>query len=182
MKFIDHTVNWFKGENFEAGMLILWGAMIVIMAVYFWKFGHSTTTRVMIIPLLVVGLFWSIVPSVGLIRNKYRVEKFRIEYQMESTAFVKKEKKRVESFIDWYRYLLAGWSILIIIGLAIFTFWGGNLGRAIGIAVILFAISGLLVDHTSEHNARAYKSEIDKAMKSINSDKNGLNQSLQRTP
>lgn len=182
MKFIDHTVNWFKGESFEGGMLILWGAMLVIMAVYFWKFGQSATTRVMIVPLLIVGLFWSIVPGVGLIRNKYRVEKFRIEYQMEPTAFVEKEKKRVESFIDWYRYLLAGWSILIIIGLVIFTFWGGNFGRAIGIAMILFAISGLLVDHTSEHNARAYKSEIDKTMKSINSDKNSLNQSLQRTP
>ena len=97
---------------------------------------------------------------------------------MEPTAFVKKEKKRVESFIDWYRYLLAGWSILIIIGLAIFMFWGGNLGRAIGIAVILFAISGLLVDHTSEHNARAYKFEIDKAMKLVNTNKNDANQSL----
>jgi hypothetical protein len=58
---------------------------------------------------------------------------------------------------------LIGWSVLLIIGLALFHFWGGNLGRAVALAVILFGVAGLMVDHTSEHNARAYHSEIIKA-------------------
>ena len=50
--------------------------------------------------------------------------------------------------------------MLVVVGLAIFHLWGGNLSRAVGVAVILFAVGGLLVDHTSEHNARTYHAEI----------------------
>lgn len=166
MAFFEHTVNWFKGESFEAGMLLLWGVMLIVMAAYFWKFGHSVTGRALIVPFLVVGLFWGVAAGIGLVRNTYRVDNFHVEYQKDTSTFVANEKKRVEGFIGWYRYLLIGWSVLILIGLAIFMFWGGNHGRAIGLGVILFAVAGLLVDHTSEHNAHTYYSEINKALNS----------------
>jgi hypothetical protein len=56
--------------------------------------------------------------------------------------------------------------VLILIGLALFNFWGGNNGRAIGLAVIFFGVPGLIVDHTSEHNAFMYLAEITNAPKS----------------
>ena len=166
MGFFEHTVNWFKGESFEGGMIILWGVLLILLATYFWKFGHSSTIRVMIIPFLVVGLFWGLAGGVGIYVNKHRVEKLQIEYNKDPVAFIESETKRVEGFSKWYPYLLSGWSVLILAGLAIFMFWGGNLGRAIGLAVILFAVPGLLVDHTSEHNARTYYSEIEKTLNS----------------
>lgn len=166
MAFIEHTVNWVKGETFEAGMLGLYGAMLVVLALYFWKFGNTATARALVIPFLVVGLLWGIAGGVGVIRNKFRVEKLRTEHKKAPEAFVEAEKKRVEGFMGWYRPLFIGWSVLILAGLAIFTFWGGNRGRAIGLAVILLAVAGLMVDHTSEQNARAYHSEIKKAVES----------------
>jgi hypothetical protein len=54
-------------------------------------------------------------------------------------------------------------SVLLIIGLALFYLWGGNLGRATGLVVILFGVAGLMVDPTWENNARAYYAEIVKA-------------------
>jgi hypothetical protein len=164
MAFFDHTASWFKGEIFEAGMLLLFGAMLVLMAAYFWKFGHSVTGRALIIPFLVVGLFWAVAGGIGIYRNTVRVEQFRVEYQKDTAAFVESEKQRVEGFLWWYRYLLIGWSVLILAGLAMFMLWGGNHGRAVGVVVILFGVAGLLVDHTSEHNARSYYSEINKAL------------------
>lgn len=113
---------------------------------------------------LEVGLFWSIVPGVGLFRNTHRVERMRTEHEKDPAAFVKSEKKRVDGFLSWYRPLLIGWTVLVFIGLALFHFWGGNLGRAIGLAVILCGAAGLMVDHTSEHNARAYHAEIERAL------------------
>ena len=166
MAFIEHTAHWFKGEAFEGGMIAIWGAALVILAVYFWKFGHLVTARALIVPFLVVGLFWSIAGGIGIYRNTLRLEKFQIEYKKDPAVFVESEKKRVEGFIGWDRYLLIGWAVLTIIGLAIFMFWGGNHGRAIGLAVIIFAIAGLLVDHTSEHNARTYYAEINKTLSS----------------
>ena len=165
MTFFEHTESWFRGEIFEAGMLVIFGTLLGILALYFWKVGHSPTARVLVIPFLVVGLFWGIAAGVGIDRNTTRLEAFRAEHQKDPAAFVKSEQKRVEGFLEWYRPLLIGWSALIIVGLALFNFWGGNLGRAVGLAVILFGVAGLMVDHTSEHNARAYHAEINKASK-----------------
>ncbi|MBU1242935.1 hypothetical protein KJ612_07015 [Myxococcota bacterium] len=164
MTFIKHTESWYKGEAFEFGMLIIFGTLLVILALYFWKFGHTSTSRVLVIPFLVVGLFWGIAGGFGTYRNSVRVEKMRVDYKQDPGAFVKSEKKRVEGFRGWYRPLLIGWTVLVLIGLSLFHFWGGNLGRAIGLAAILFAVAGLMVDHTSEHNARVYHAEIERAL------------------
>ena len=80
MTFFKHTESWFKGEAFEAGMLIIFGVLLIILALYFWKFGHSPTARALVIPFLVVGGFWSVVPAAGLYRNAARVEAYRAEY------------------------------------------------------------------------------------------------------
>lgn len=165
MTFFEHTERWFKGEAFEGGMLIIFGSLLAILALYFWKVGHTPTARVLVIPFLVVGLFWGIVAGIGLYRNTTRLEEFRAEHEKVPVEFVQSEKKRVEGFLRWYRPLLIGWSALLIVGLALFNFWGGDLGRAVGLAVILFGVAGLMVDHTSEHNARAYHAEINKASK-----------------
>ena len=164
MTFFKHTESWFKGEAFEAGMLIIFGVLLVVLAFYFWKFGHSPTARALIIPFLLVGAFWSVLPAAGLYRNAARVEAFRAEHDKNPVTFVETEKKRVEDFTKWYRPLLIGWTVLIIVGLAFFHLWGGNLGRAVGLAVIFFGVAGLLVDHTSEHNARVYHAEIKTAL------------------
>jgi hypothetical protein len=166
MTFFEHTESWFKGEAFEGGMLAIFGALLVVLALYFWKVGHSPPARVLVIPFLVVGLFWGIAGGVGIVRNTIRIESYRAEHQKDPADFVKSEKKRVEGFLGWYRPLLIGWSALIIVGLGLFNFWGGNLGRAVGLAVILFGVAGLMVDHTSEHNARDYYAEINRASKS----------------
>ena len=160
MTFFEHTERWFKGETFEGGMLIIFGFLLIILSLYFWKFGHTPTARMLVIPFLAVGLFWSMPAGFGLYRNTHRLEEYRVEYQNAPSEFVKSEKDRVGAFKKWYRPLLIGWSILVLIGLALFHFWGGNLGRAVSLAMILFAVAGLMVDHTSEHNSRVYFAEI----------------------
>jgi hypothetical protein len=163
MTFFKYTEDWFKGEAFEGWMLVLFGGLLVLLALYFWKFGHASTARALIVPFLVVGLFWSVAAGAGLIRNTSRLEAFRAEHAKDPTAFVQSERERVDGFLGWYRPLLIGWSVLILVGLALFHFWGGPLGRAIGLAVILMGVAGLMVDHTSEHNAHTYRDRISQA-------------------
>ena len=91
MTFFKHTENWFKGETFEAGMLLLFGILLVLLALYFWKFGHSPTARVLVVPFLVVGLFWGIAAGIGIVRNTYRLEAFRVEYEKAPVEFVQGE-------------------------------------------------------------------------------------------
>ena len=82
MNFFEHTESWFKGEAFEGGMLAIFGALLVVLALYFWKVGHSPTSRALVIPFLVVGLLISVGGGVGLVRNSFRVETFRAEYKI----------------------------------------------------------------------------------------------------
>ena len=166
MEMIEHTVAWLKGEIFESWMFGLWGLAILGLAVFFWRNAHIDAARAFIIPFTVVGLFWGVAAAINVPRNHQRITQMRESHEKDPQAFVKTEKKRVEGFLPWYRYLLAGWSVLAVIGLALFLFWGGNLGCAVGIAMILFAVAGLMVDHTSEQNARKYYAKITKAVKS----------------
>ena len=166
-EFINHTIDWYNGENIEGGMVIIWGALLLIMSLYFYIYDRFDSTHQLIIPLLIAGFIWFGVGSVGLVINNKRLEKVSIEYNQDNETFIKKEKVRVERFIGVYKYLLIGWSIAIILGLALFNFTNGSLLRAIGLSLILFSIMGLIVDLTSEQNAKKYYSEIQKVV-SIN--------------
>lgn len=167
MTVLEHALNWVKGEVFEASMLALWGTLLVVLALFFWKFGFSATTRALIAPVLAVGLFWGVAGGAALYVNSQRPAAYTAAYEQDARAFVASEDQRVERFIWVYPYLLAAWAVLILLGLAAFMLWGGNTGRAVGLGLILFGVSGLLVDHTSEHNAHAYRAELDKALQSV---------------
>ena len=111
MTFFKHTENWFKGESVEAWMLVLFGSALVLLAIFFWKFGHGPTTRVMILPFLVVGLLISLGAGAGLLRNPSRLAAMRAEAEKDSAAFVQSEKERVEGFQTWYKPLLITWTV-----------------------------------------------------------------------
>lgn len=53
-EFIEHTIHWYKGENFEGGILIIWGILMIVLALYFWKFSHFDVSRVLVVPILIV--------------------------------------------------------------------------------------------------------------------------------
>jgi hypothetical protein len=160
MSFFQHTADWIQGEIFEAQMLTLWGVALIIMGVFFWRFGFVSTTRSMIAPFLVVGFFWGAAGTYSLINNTHRMSAFQAQHDTSSTEFVAQEQQRVANFSKWYRYLLITWSLFILVGLALFMLIGGDVWRAAGVGLILFGISGLLVDHTSEQNAHTYAARI----------------------
>jgi hypothetical protein len=39
MEFMQHTINWCKGEIFENSMVALYGALIVIVSIFFREIG-----------------------------------------------------------------------------------------------------------------------------------------------
>jgi hypothetical protein len=55
-------------------------------------------------------------------------------------------------------------SAIIMAGIAIYLFWGGAWGRAIGLALILFCLSVLFIDHFSEERAETYHQHIVRAL------------------
>jgi hypothetical protein len=160
MEFIDHAVEWCRGEIFEGKMILLWGIVVLVVSLAFWKFGSTPFAKAMFIPLMVVGGL-SIASGASMhFVNKSRIVQYRAEFKMDAAAFVQSEKKRTEAFIKWYPYTMFSFSALIVVGLGIYLFLPTPGGRASGLALVLLGMSILFVDHFSEERADIYHQKI----------------------
>ena len=160
MEFIEHSIAWCRGEIFEGRMLALFGAVIVALALIFWRVGSTPSARAMFIPLLFVGALALLVGLSMNFSNQARIPKFSAAYAESPAAFVQAERERTEAFIKWYPYTMYTFSLIIILGLGVFLWKPTPLGRAIGLATLVLGLCVLCLDHFSEERAEGYHSQI----------------------
>lgn len=164
MIFLDHTMEWIRGEIFEAWMLILFGVTLLALAALFWFAARTPPIQTLFWPFAIIGLLWGGAGAFSLYNNTSRLTSYEQTYQtVGAEQFVQIERKRVDGFIWAYKYLLITWSIAIVLGLIAFMVWGGITGRGVGLGLILLGLGGLMVDHTSEQNAHDYDKHVKQA-------------------
>ena len=56
MEFINHTIDWCKGEIFEGRMILLLGIFVLAVSLVYWKFG--STPQAMALLLLGLTVYW----------------------------------------------------------------------------------------------------------------------------
>ncbi len=160
MDFIQHTLNWCKGEIFEAKLILLYGIVVIIIALLFWKTGSTPSAKAMLFPLLAVGFMFSGIGGGMLYSNHNRMIEYPAAFQENPSKFVKAEKERTDEFMSWYpvtRYIMIGFALL---GFGLYLFWTTPLGRAIGMSLVLMSLSTFFVDHFSEERAEMYHYHI----------------------
>ncbi len=160
MDFLHYTTNWVRGEIFEATLFFFFWLLIVISGLLFWKFGDTLNSKALVVPLLVVGLFFFWAAISGVISNDKRLMEYTEAYQQDVWAFVKSEKKRVEDFQYLYKMTVIIASISFILAISAFIFTENRTLRAIGIALVIFGITGLIIDYFSKERADIYYAEI----------------------
>lgn len=160
MSFIDHTLNWCRGEIFEGKIFALYGLVVVVISIIFWKTGKTPFTKSMFVPLLIVGLLCTLAGTSLIINNNKRINDYQKAFEKDPAAFIKSEKERTDAFIKWYPYTHYIMAAITIIGLCCFILWGSARGRAIGLSLILLAFSVLFLDHFSEERADIYHQKI----------------------
>ena len=166
MEFIEHTIAWCRGEIFEGRMLALFGAAVVVIAVAFWRLGSTPSARAMFAPLLVVGLLALAVGLTMNVSNQSRIAKFTAAYETGPAAFIESERRRTDDFIRWYPITMATFSVVALLGCAIYFYRPTPVGRAIGLATLLLSLSVLFLDHFSEERAAIYHEHIVDALAS----------------
>lgn len=160
MDFIQHAINWCKGEIFEGRIILLFGLGLAVSAFLFWKMGDTPNAKAMIWPVGILGLLL-LGSGIGMnLSNQKRIERFKVEYAENPQQFIKDEKERVEDFIAWYPKIRWTAVVVGIIGMLVFVFWATPLGRAIGITLLLFTISVFALDHFSEERGVEYHNHI----------------------
>jgi len=160
MDFIQHSLNWTKGEIFERTLITVFAVVILVASFLFWKFGLTPYAKALVIPALLVGIVL-LGSGISLItsNNKRQVE-FQKAFEEDSSAFVQSEKKRVEDF--QYLYTITKVMATLFFLFAVISFWFLESPRiqAIALALAFFGFAGLLIDYFSQERADIYYAEI----------------------
>ncbi|MGI9550269.1 MAG: hypothetical protein ACR2MT_03640 [Aurantibacter sp.] len=160
MEFINHSLNWCKGEIFEGKMSLLFGVVVLLTSLAYLKWASTAYAKALFWPLLVVALVAMGAGVYLLTTNQKRVETFPTEFEQNPTEFIQTEKERTADFIKWYpitQKILFG---LMIAGMLCMLLSKGALVRSIGIGLMLLSLYGFVLDHFSEERATTYDSHI----------------------
>ena len=61
MEFINHSLEWCRGEIFEGKMLLLYALSITLVSLAFWKYGSTPYSKSMVTPLVFVAMLIGII-------------------------------------------------------------------------------------------------------------------------
>ena len=166
MEFIQHTTNWVKGEIFEGIIIGFFGLLTIICSLLLLKFGETQNSKALIIPLAIVGILFLAIAIGGFVSNNKRLPQFTEAFNKDKTEFVKSEKKRVEDFQYLYKMTIISASVGFAIAICFFLFTNNPILKAIGLALIMLGLSGLIIDYFSKERADTYYKAITTEMES----------------
>lgn len=164
MNFYQHTQNWLKGELFEGTIILISGIALIIIAGVLWKYGSSPNAKSLIIPILVLGLLFSLGIGSMMISNQKRIAQFEEAYQDHPTAFIESEKQRVEEFQVLYKYSVGFAALSFLLTIIAFGFLENRIFQSICIALMIISVSLIVIDHFSKERSEIYYKEIIKAL------------------
>jgi uncharacterized Tic20 family protein len=160
MDFIQHTTNWVKGEIFEATIFGSFGLLTIICSLLLWKFGETPNSKAVIIPLAVVGVLFLATAISGISSNNKRLLQYTEAFNKDKAEFVKSEKKRVENFQYLYKMTIIIASVCFCVAICFFLFTNNHILKGIGLALIIFGLTGLIIDYFSKERADTYYKAI----------------------
>lgn len=164
MDFIQHTVNWSKGEITEAIIMGIFGIIIVLSSVLLWKFGDTPYAKALVIPLFVVGIIPVIMGISGTISNKNRIPVYQNAWQQDKQGFIQAEKERVEGFDEIFKYSYPAAIILVIGGAILFFLLKSPTWKGISLAMMVMGLMAYFIDHFAAERAAIYLEHIKNAL------------------
>ena len=165
MEFIQYTINWVKGEIFEAIIIAIIGAVIVLCSGLFWKFGTTPYAKALVIPLLIVGMIPLFMGISGAVKNYNRISYFEKSWQQDNDKFIVAEKERVESFDEIFKYSYPAAIIFVIGGAILFFLVSSPTWKAICLSMMVIGLMAYFVDHFAAEREDIYLKNIKSALK-----------------
>lgn len=160
MDFYQHTENWLKGELFEGAIILVSGIILVVISLLFWKYGTTPNAKALVIPILIVGLIFTLGIASMMVSNQKRVRNFEKHYQENPKEFVVHEKLRVEDFQVLYKYSVGFAAFSFLLTIIAFGFMENRILQSICIALMIISVSLIVIDHFSKERAQLYYQHI----------------------
>lgn len=164
MELVRYSIAWVRGEILEMTVVAIAGITFAALGILFWRLGVTPLARAMLVPLVVVGVLFASIGVSGYVSNQRRIPAFEQAFRDDATAFARAEKERVEGF--QYMYTITNVLAPICFAVAVLLFWLtlNPHARAVGIALVLFGLSGLVIDGFSKERADLYYARVTEAL------------------
>jgi hypothetical protein len=161
LELLEAIDLYFQGEKIEALVFILpIGLLSLVFSAWLFTDGPSGFARGVAIPFLLMGLLMTTVGGVVGYRTPGQVAQLQQGMQTDPQAALTVESQRMQKVnAAWSKYLVL-WAVMGVMGLGLRFAAGGDFSQGLGIALVLFAGVGLMVDGFAERRAHAYESVL----------------------
>ncbi len=162
--------TYFASEASEMYILIAAAAALVVLGLIFLTVLHGRFSQVFGVGLLVLALIYG-GTGISLLKRDHAnhtqlITALDAPITAATTDMVKAEETHIKAVVDNYRNLQLMFAGFAAIGLALILFWPTQIGMAIAGLALFFSVSGILVDHYSEHRATIYYNDLTTAISS----------------
>lgn len=157
---IQNTINWYNGEIFEGKFILGFGFFLILTALLFYFLGNTPAAKALLIPLLVIGLFFSITGVNMIYSNGKQKQEIVKRYGQNPKEFINTEIKRVNDFQYLYPMSIAISLACFLIAIALLYFTQNIYLKAIAISLILFGMAFAVIDYFSKERATIYYEQL----------------------
>ncbi|MDY3362944.1 manganese efflux pump [Riemerella anatipestifer] len=160
MDMIQNTINWYNGEIFEGKFILGFGFFLILTALLFYFLGNTPAAKALLIPMLVIGLFFSITGVNMIYSNGKQKQEIVKRYEQNPKEFINTEIKRVNDFQYLYPMSIAISLACFLIAIALLYFTQNIYLKAIAISLILFGMAFAVIDYFSKERATIYYEQL----------------------
>ena len=97
MDITQQLITYYKGERFEAVLLIIFGVLTLGVAIYMWQYlHHNQLLKGLFYPIAFLALFTLFAGGYNAYNNNQRLEQLPLKYKANQKEFVETELDRFE--------------------------------------------------------------------------------------
>ena len=160
MDIIKLSTDWAKAEVFSAKIVWLFSVIEITAAIGFWYWGKTAMAKAFIWPLLVAGLFLTVIGAGLYFTNHPRISRFENECHRNPAAFVQKEIQRTAESRREMALVFKILPAIIIFAVLAILWLPYSLCRTIAIGTIITAAFLMIVDSNTQARNNIYNSHL----------------------
>ena len=160
MEIIKLSKDWAKAEVFSARIVWILSVIEITAAIGFCYWGKTAIAKAFIWPLLIAGLFLTLVGAGLYLTNHPRIPRFINENRPNPAAFVQKTIQRTAESGEEMALLFKILPAIIILAVLVILLFPHFLWRAIAITAIITAAFLKVVDTNTEGRNNTYNTQL----------------------
>ncbi|WBX98946.1 manganese efflux pump [Chryseobacterium gambrini] len=157
---MQNTIDWYNGEIFEGKFILAFGLFLILTALLFYFLGNTPAAKALLIPMLVIGIFFSITGANMIRSNGKQKQEAAKKYEQNPKEFINAEIKRVDDFQYLYPMSIAISLACFLIAIALLYFTQNVNLKAIAISLLLFGMAFAVIDYFSKERATIYYEQL----------------------